>query len=452
MSLDIRGRSVASLSVLLQSGTLDAVTLAEETFAAIEEHGDPAIFTALTQERAYREAQAASERIKAGRSRGLLDGIPIAWKDLFDMEGAVTTAGSVVLAGDPPAARDADVVAALSAAGMVSIGRLNMSEFAFSGLGINPHYGTPKNPRSTDVDRLPGGSSSGSGVAVAAGLVPVAIGTDTGGSIRIPAAFNGIVGYKATRGRYSMAGVFPLATSLDSLGPLCRTVKDAIWIDAAMRGQAAPAVTAAALGDLRFVIPETVFFDGAEPEVIAAFETAVVTLQKAGATVRRQAFPQFSALFDLMAERGALVTAEAYALHEARLTGDAAARMDRRVVARARLGAKISMPDYIATLSARRRLTAEVEQALAPGELLLSPTLPHVAPPVAPLIDDDDAFVAMNAKTLRNTLIGNFFDWCGVSLPIGTGAAGMPVGLLLSGLAQKDEALLAAALAVEAAL
>ncbi len=153
-----------------------------------------------------------------------------------------------------------------------------------------------------------------------------------------------------------------------------------------------------------------------------------------------------------MAERGALVTAEAYALHEARLTGDAAARMDRRVVARARLGAKISMPDYIATLAARRRLTAEVEQALAPGELLLSPTLPHVAPPVAPLIDDDDAFVAMNAKTLRNTLIGNFFDWCGVSLPIGTGAAGMPVGLLLSGLAQKDEALLAAALAVEAAL
>ncbi len=200
------------------------------------------------------------------------------------------------------------------------------------------------------------------------------------------------------------------------------------------------------------MIPETVFFDGAEPEVVAAFEAAVAALEKAGLRVRRQAFPQFTALFQLMAERGALVTAEAFALHETRLKGADAARMDHRVVARARLGEKISMPDYVATLAARRRMIADLEQALSPGELLLSPTLPHVAPLVEPLLSDDEAFVATNAKTLRNTLIGNFFDWCGVSLPIGTGAAGMPVGLLLSGLRHQDEAVLAAALAVEAAL
>lgn len=449
MSQPIRGRSIASLAVALQSGALDPVALAEETFAAIRAHDDPAVFIALTEERAMGEAKAAAARLKAGRALGMLDGIPIAWKDLFDLEGTVTTAGSVVLADAPPAEADATVVAALKAAGMVSVGRLNMSEFAFSGLGINPHYGTPKNPNSRDGHRLPGGSSSGSGVAVAAGLVPVSIGSDTGGSIRIPAAFNGVVGFKATRGRYSMKGVFPLSTSLDSLGPLCRTVQDAVWVDAAMRGLTAPSVAATPAADLRFVIPETVFFDDAEPEVVARFEAAVASLVAAGASVRRQAFPDFAALFAMMASRGALVTAEAYALHEARLNGPEAARMDHRVVARARLGETIRMVDYVETLATRRRMIAAMEEALLPGELLLSPTLPHVAPHVAPLLESDDAFFAMNGKTLRNTLIGNFLDWCGVSLPNGWGAAGMPVGLLVSGLPHRDEALLSAALTVE---
>ena len=449
MTVDTRGRSIASLATALQTGALDPVTLCDQTFAAIAEHGDPAIFVALTETRARAEAEASAARLKAGRSRGLLDGIPVAWKDLFDLEGTVTTAGSVVLRDEAPARADAAAVAALAAAGMVAVGRLNMSEFAFSGLGINPHYGTPKNPASRDGHRLPGGSSSGCGVAVAAGLVPVAIGSDTGGSIRIPAAFNGIVGYKATRGRFDMAGVYPLATSLDSLGPLCRTVGDAIWVDAALRGRTAPDVARADHSALRFVIPDTVFFDDAEPEVVASFEAAVRRLEAAGATIRRKAFPQFAELFALMGKRGALVTAEAYALHEERLKGEAASRMDHRVVARARLGEKISMVDYVTTLSTRRRMIAEMEAEVGPGEFLLSPTLPHVAPKVAPLLDSDEAFFAMNGKTLRNTLIGNFLDWCGVSIPCGTGDAGMPVGLLLSGLPHADEHLLGAALAVE---
>jgi len=191
--------SVAQLSVMIQSGTVDPVEVAEATFDAIAAHADPAVFISLLRDRSMSEANAASRRIRDGRSLGLLDGIPVAWKDLFDIAGLATTAGSKVLAHAAPALDDADVVSHLKAAGMVATGRVNMSEFAFSGLGINPHYGTPKNPRSTDGPRIPGGSSSGSGVAVAADLVPVSIGTDTGGSVRIPAAFNGIVGYKATR-------------------------------------------------------------------------------------------------------------------------------------------------------------------------------------------------------------------------------------------------------------
>ncbi|HXV32181.1 MAG TPA: amidase, partial [Sinorhizobium sp.] len=425
-------KTLASLAVLVQSGQLDPITLTKDTLARIESHADQSIFIGLTRERAEREAKAASDRIKAGRSLGLLDGLPVAWKDLFDVAGSVTTAGSVVLRDDPPAEADAAVVAALSSAGMVNVGRTNMSEFAFSGLGINPHYGTPRNPRSADVHRIPGGSSAGSAAAVAAGLVPLAIGTDTGGSIRIPAAMTGIVGYKATRGRYAMKGVFPLAESLDSLGPLCLTVQDAVWADAAMHSLTAPVIRRADLTDLSLVIPETIVFDEAEAEVVAAFEAAIRRLETAGVRVRRQPFPSFAAVFDLMARHGALVNAEAYALHRDRLDGPLAARIDPRVVARIRVGEKITVSDYIALLDARERLIHETVESLKAGELIAHPTLPHVAPPIDPMLADDGLFFKTNARTLRNTLIGNFLDFCGVSIPCGPGAAGMPVGFLLS--------------------
>lgn len=445
-------KSVAGLSVLLQSGALDPVELAEVSLARIAGYQDQAVFTELLGERALTEARLSAQRLRSGRSLGLLDGIPVAWKDLFDTKGSVTTAGSAVLAGQAPAATDAPVVASLAGAGMVSIGRTNLSEFAFSGLGINPHYGTAHNPASRDVPRIPGGSSAGSGVAVAAGLVPVAIGTDTGGSIRIPAAFNGIVGYKATRGRYSMQGVFPLAKSLDSLGPLCRTVQDAVWIDAAMRGRTAPDIRRADLSGLKLVIPETIVFDDAEPGVVAAFEAAVSRLEKAGARVKRRAFPIFAEIFEITARHGALVTAEAFALHKARLEGPEAARMDQRVVARTQLGEKTTTADYIAIADARQRLIAAFTDNLEPGELVIHPTLPHVAPPIAPLLADDDLFFKINGRTLRNTSIGNFLDGCGVSIPCGTGDAGMPVGFLLSGLRNGDEHLLSVALSAEAVI
>lgn len=445
-------RSLAGLSALLQTGVLDPVTLAEETLDAIRGHDDPSIFVALTEKRAMAEAEAASRRIRSGRSLGLLDGIPIAWKDLFDLEGMPTTAGSIVLADANPAGSDAAVVAALRQAGMVSVGRVNMSEFAFSGLGINPHYGTPRNPASTDGARLPGGSSSGSAVAVASGLVPISIGTDTGGSVRIPAAFNGIVGYKATRGRYPMKGVFPLATSLDSLGPLCRSVQDAIWIDAGMRGAAPSPAQSISLSDISLVIPQTAVFDDCEDEVAVAFEATIARLQKAGVRIRRQAFPAFAELFAVMDKHGPLVTAEAFALHHERLSGAAAGMMDRRIVARMRLGEKITLVGYLKTLAARGRLIAEMDSLIGPNEIIVYPTVSHVAPPTTPLLEDDDLFAKTNFKTLRNTLIGNFLDFCGVSIPCGRGSAGLPVGFLLSGLRHSDDRLLGVGLALEATI
>jgi aspartyl-tRNA(Asn)/glutamyl-tRNA(Gln) amidotransferase subunit A len=449
MSVDIIGRSALQIAALLQSGTVDAEEVAEATFAAIASCDDKAIFTALTHERGRSEARAASKRLRAGRPRSLLDGVPIAWKDLFDLEGMVTTAGARVLAKDAPAARDAVVVARLRDAGMVCVGRVNMTEFAFSGLGLNPHFGTPRNPHGRDVPRIPGGSSSGSGVAVAQGLVPVAMGTDTGGSVRVPAAYNGVVGYKATRGRYSMDGVFPLSFSLDSLGPLCRTVTDAVLVDAAMRGLPTPGIQRGTLSGQRLIVPSNIVFDGAEPAVVAAFEAALDRLVAQGAAVERRPLAAFDAIFELSRRHGALVTAEAYALHRDRLNSAAADEMDPRVVTRTRLGATITTPDYVALVQARARLIAETESLIGPEALIAFPTLPWTAPPIEPLKHDNELFVRTNVGTLRNTLVGNFLDWCGVSIPCGLDSAGLPIGFLLSGLPRRDEALLSVALAAE---
>ncbi|WP_028745936.1 amidase [Rhizobium mesoamericanum] len=448
MSKSFGAMSVAQLSSLIQTAAVDPIEVTEAVIDGIESYADRSVFTAILKDRATEEAKASSKRMKEGRSRGMLDGIPIAWKDLFGIKGRTTTAGSTVLASDPVAQADASVVATLEQAGMVSIGCTNMSEFAFSGLGVNPHYGTPHNPRSSDVPRIPGGSSSGAGVAVAAGLVPVAMGTDTGGSVRIPAALNGIVGYKATCGRYPMTGVYPLAKSLDSLGPLSRTVQDAVWIDAGMRGAAVSSIVARPLKGLDIVIPDNVVFDGAEAGVVAAFETAVDWLAAEGASISRFRIPAFDEILSLMATYGAMVTAEAFALHRERLSGPQAADMDHRVVMRIKLGEKTSLSNYLAILDAREKLIADVER-LVGDSFVAFPTVAHVAPPIAPLEANDDLFFATNGKTLRNTMLGNFLDWCGVSIPCGTGDADMPVGFLLSAMRKRDETLLSAALSAE---
>jgi aspartyl-tRNA(Asn)/glutamyl-tRNA(Gln) amidotransferase subunit A len=448
-NFDIGGRSALQLGALISAGLISAEEVAERTLAAIADCEDQAIFTHVTRERALREARAAAERLRDGRPASALDGVPIAWKDLFDLQGMPTTAGSRVFENAAPAVADAPVVSRLQAAGMVCVGRVNMTEFAFSGIGLNPHYGTPRNPHGRRDPRVPGGSSSGSAVAVARGLAPVAIGTDTGGSVRIPAAFNGIIGYKASSRRYPMDGIFPLSETLDTLGVFARNVADAIAVDAAMCGLLQPVVRSASLKDLRILAPTNVVLDDCEPAVLANFEAALTRLARAGATVERGPMPIFDEILVLSARHGTIVAAEAYALHKTRVEGPEASGIDRRIVKRIRLAHTMPMVDYIAIMQARSRLIEQGRRLLSGRCLVAIPTVPHVAPSIAALEADDELFFRVNAKTLRNTMLGNFLGWCGVSFPTGADADGLPTALLLSGAPGADEQLLALSLSAE---
>lgn len=442
--------SALDLAAGFATGAADPVATAAAALAAARA-GDPAIFTRLTPDRAAAEAAASRDRHRAGAPRGPLDGVPVAWKDLFDLEGLATTAGSRVLADGPPAAADAAVVRRLTAAGAVTVGRTNMTEFAFSGLGLNPHFGTPANPHSPPGSpRIPGGSSSGSAVAVAAGIVPVAIGSDTSGSVRIPAAFNGIVGFKPSSGRYPMAGVYPLSRSLDTVGVFAHTVADVRAVDAVLAGR--ETADAAASAPPRLVVPSNVVFDGAEPAVVAAFEAAIARLQASGVAVDRRPLPVFDEILALFAAEGTLVAVEAYAQLKAFAEDPAAAAaMDRRVVTRALSGASLPAAARQVLLAARARLTAAAARDLG-AALAAFPTVPMVAPAIAPLDADMDLFFKVNGLVLRNTMLASFLDWCGVSLPCGAGDAGLPVGFLLNAPPGGDDALLRAAAAVEATI
>ena len=442
------GRSLIQTAALYASGQSDPVRETDRVLQGIELCPDKAIFTRVTPERAKREAAASAKRQREGRPAGLLDGVAVAWKDLFDLSGLVTSAGSRVL-DEGVAACDAEVVSRLAGAGAVTVGRVNMTEMAFSGIGLNPHFGTPVNPWSRDEPRIPGGSSSGSAVAVAAGLVPVGIGSDTGGSVRIPAAFNGIVGYKTSGGRWPMGGVFPLAPSLDTLGVFCRSVVDAVVVDAAARALAAPDLRRGTLDGLRLLVPTNLVFDGLDAAVQENFDAAIARLQRGGAAIERVSLPAFDEILALSTRHGALVNIEAYALHKHRLDDSVTGRMDRRVVKRLLIGASITPADEDAIRTARGRLVAQTRAAMEGHCLVAFPTVPHTAPAIAALDADDELFGAVNAKTLRNTLLGNFLDWCGVSIPNGFDAAGLPTGFLLSGAPGRDDHLLATALAAE---
>lgn len=442
----LAGRSAAAIGRALAAGEACPVDLTECLLARIAAQGSP-VFLTVTAERARAEARAAAPRLKAGRPLSPLDGVPVAWKDLIDMEGARTTAASDIYREAPPATADAPVVANATAAGMVTLGKLNLTEFAYSGLGFNPHFGTPLNPHG-DTPRAPGGSSSGSGVAVAAGLAPIAIGTDTGGSIRIPAAFNGVVGYKSSVGRIATAGVFALSRTLDTVGPLARSVEDCILTDMILRGAVASAVARQPAGGLRLFVPQSVVFDGIEPAVAANFEAALDRLAGAGARIERGDCPAFAEAARLAGELGTITAAEAYVEHRALIDGPEKARIDRRVVARIEGGKRMAAADLIALHRARDAGRAALARQLD-GRLLALPTCPHVAPEIAPLEADDAAFHRVNLKTLRNTAIGNFLDTPGVAIPSGRDEGGLPTSFLLAACSGEDERLLGAALTAE---
>lgn len=441
--------SVSAIDMVadLKKGNLCPVDLVEKTFANIKS-SDPAIFTELLEERALREAHASRKRHREGKPLSAWDGIPVAWKDLFDIEGRVTTAGSVVLKSNAPATRDADIVINASRAGLISIGCLNMTEFAYSGLGLNPHFGTPKNPHGTGPSRIPGGSSSGCGVAVARGLVPLAIGSDTGGSIRIPAALNGVVGYKGSSTAFPKGGTFPLSPTMDTFGPFAADIKSCIGAADILNGRAVKIPTPTPINKLKFFIPSNVVFKNAQDAVIENFEASVRALELAGATVARGVCSEFDEIGRLAREHGYLVGPEALDIHWDLVHSECAAQMDPRVLARILDAGEMSARDLLVILRERVKLIQKNRQNLG-DQIVLFPPTPITAPELEPLEQDDELYIYTNALMLRNTALGNFLDWCGVALPNGVDENQMPTSILLSMPSGRESNLLAAALSVE---
>ena len=440
--------TIEHLSHELAAGRATAVALAEAALArARDAAGEGArVFTALGAERALAAARASDLLRAAGVVRSPLEGIPVSIKDLFDVAGEVTTAGSTVLRGAAPAARNAPVVERLIAAGAVIVGRTNMTEFAFSGLCLNPHHGTPANPWDRATRRIPGGSSSGAAVSVTDGMAAVAIGSDTGGSVRIPAALCGLAGFKPTQRRVPTEGALPLSTSLDSIGPLAASVRCCALTDAILAGQPPVPPPARALRDARLAVPETVVLDGLEPPVAAAFEAALARLSAAGARIQHIAVPEFAEMSRLHA-RGTLAGAEAWAWHRTLLT-KRGNEYDPRVGLRMRGGEAMGAADYIDLLAARRRWIAQVEARIAGFDALLMPTVPVVAPRIDALTNSDEAYFAANGLMLRNPTLINFLDGCALSLPC-QAEGEPPVGLTLAGAGGRDAQVLALGLAVE---
>ncbi len=440
--------TAAGIALAYRSGETSPVALTEHLLERIAATKADNIFISVTADRARREAKEAEARYRRGRPLSPLDGVPLAWKDLFDVTGARTTAGSRLLGQGELKTSDVPVVAHAARAGMVSLGKVNMSELAFSGLGLNPHHGTPRNPHGGAILRAPGGSSSGSGAAVAAGLAPIAIGSDTGGSVRIPAAFNGVVGFKTSTGRIDATGIVPLARTFDTIGPLARSVEDCILTDMVLRGALTTSVKRADLNGLRIVVPENVVFDSAEPAVVANFERVLAELERNGVHVRRARLGSLDEVLATNARHGTLTAAEAYLEYRDIVDSDDVAAIDRRVVSRIVGGKKMSAHDVLSIQRGRILLKDAVARELD-GALLAMPTAPITAPAVEPLEADDELFHATNLRALRNTMLGNFLDLCGVALPNGSDEEGMPISFLLSALHGEDERVLGAALEVE---
>lgn len=435
------------LNQALNEGRTTSVALTEAALArARDEAGEGArVYTKLYAEAALAQARASDTLRAAGIVRSAVEGLPISIKDLFDVEGETTMAGSVARAGEPAAYANAEVVQRLIAAGAVIIGRTNMTEFAYSGLGINPHYGTPLNPYDRATGRIPGGSSSGAAVSVTDGMAVAAIGSDTGGSVRIPSALCGLTGFKPSAWRVSMEGVLPLSANLDSIGPIAASVRCCAELDAILSGDGGPAPQALPLRGLRLAVPTTLALDGMDSHVAASFEAAVARLREAGALVDELAVPEFAQLAAINA-KGGFTAAEAWAWHRD-LIARAGQRYDPRVVSRIMRGKDMSAADYLDLLDAREAWVAAVDHRIAGYDALIMPTTPIVAPAVADLAADE-AYYAANGLILRNPTLINFLDGCALSLPCHA-AGTAPVGLMIAASNGADRRVLAIGLAVE---
>jgi aspartyl-tRNA(Asn)/glutamyl-tRNA(Gln) amidotransferase subunit A len=423
-------------------------TATQRVAHALEGAASPAaqhVFTQLYADAARATAQHCDAQAQADSSLGALHGLCITIKDNIDVAGETTMAGGVVCEGEAPALHDAPVLQRLRDAGAVVLGKTNMSEFAFSGVGINPHHGTPANPADAAHARVPGGSSSGAAVSVALGLAEVGIGTDTGGSIRIPAALCGLVGYKSTQARIPCTGVMELSRTLDTVGSITRSVRACLAVDAVLSQQPLP-TDAANLRGLRFAVPQTLMMDDVDATVAQAFARTLRRISEAGAQVVEIPFTSLGDIAALSLP-GGFSPIESYAAHHARLERGAN-QIDHRVVARMMLGKGISAQDYLELHNRRNAWIAAAEQTLQGFDAMLSPTVPMVASLIEPLLKDDEAFFKVNRLLLRNPSAINYMDGCAWSLPCHQ-AGELPVGLMVSGLAGQDAHLARVALALE---
>jgi len=441
---------IATLAAALAEGRTTSRKLTELALVRIADaRGEGGrVYTKVHAQGALRAAEASDRLRREGVVPSPLAGLPVSIKDLFDIAGDVTTAGSTVLRDAPPATRDAVAVARLRAAGAVIIGRSNMTEFAFSGIGINPHYGTPLNPYDRATRRIPGGSSSGAAVSVADGMAAFALGTDTGGSVRIPAALCGIAGFKPTRHRVSLEGAFPLSTTLDSVGPLAPSVACCATIFQILAGEPSHPLTPATLAGLRLGVPKNYMLENLDIDVSEAFDSAIARLSRRGARIIDLAVPEFdeAARANLI---GGLSAPQAYVVHRDRI--DREQEIDPRVLERILRGGSMRAVEYIELLAARARLMRRFVRANYDVDVLVMPTVPRIATPLGQIERDPEAFREANGNMLRNTSLINFLDGCALSLPIQAPRAA-PVGLMVVGFSGEDERVLSAGLAIEAAL
>ncbi len=441
-------KTILELSQALTNGTLTSEALAEAVLAcAADPDGEgKRIFIALDPAKVLAQARASDTLRKAGIVPSPLAGLPVSIKDLFDVAGETTSAGSVVLRDSAPASADAPAIARLRAAGAVLLGRTNLTEFAYSGIGINPHHGTPRNPYDRATGRVPGGSTSGGAVSVTDDMAVIGLGTDTGGSTRIPAALCGIVGYKPSQWRIPTAGVFPLSNSLDSIGPMGAGVACCAICDAILAGDQPAAPQPAELAGLRLGVPQSVALDALDDDVGRDFSQALERLSRAGVKLVETPMQPFTEMNDIN-RPGGLSPMEAYYIHRPLLerAGD---RYDPRVRYRIEGGSKATAYDYLWTLARRRDWIARVSKEASAFDALVMPTVACIAPPLAPLVNDDDAFRRANARVLRNTSLINFLDGCALTIPMhAKGSA--PTGLMLCGLNGQDARIFSIGAAVE---
>ncbi len=445
-------RTLTEAAVALAAGTTTAAALTEAALARI---ADPAgegarAFITVHAETAPASAAAMDALRAAGRAPSAFAGIPISVKDLYDEAGFTTASGSVAMKGAPAAKRNAPTVQRLLRAGFVILGRTNQVEFAFSGLGVNPHFGTPKSPWDRATGRLPGGSSSGAGVAAADGMGFAALGTDTGGSCRIPAALCGVVGWKPTAKRVPIDGILPLAPSLDSAGPLARSVADCAIVDAIMAGEEDPvAPVPLPLKGLRLGLPRGTFLtDGMDGTVAAVFGRTLTRLSAAGAVIVEFDLPELAEIPTVNAA-GGFAASEAWSWHRW-LIAAKADTYDPRILKRIQRGERMTAADYVELVQARARIIAAAAPRTAPFDAVICPTCPIVPPAIAE-VEEEAAYNRINMALLRNTSVGNFLDRCSISLPCHAPGE-PPVGLMLTGAHMADAHLFRVAASVEAAL